>query len=191
MFAMQLSPPLFALILVLIPMIFLASIAAIFDEITVITKLQCDVINCGDATASTYFICCLQLLYFICAHSRSSVLPLLLSADGNLSHQLLKLRCSTNFGRFVAWSLSLSRWCLHARNHAKNQHQTDNKQGITIAFRNALLKVTYDVYPIFKHSLVLLAFHFSLFTEACFSSQAKPIIIMGGGGWYYVPKVRQ
>jgi hypothetical protein len=48
-FAMQLSLPLFALLLVMLPMVFLTFIAAIFNKIAVTTKLQC-----GDTTRSAH-----------------------------------------------------------------------------------------------------------------------------------------
>jgi hypothetical protein len=63
---MHLNSPFVALFLVLRPLIFLTSIAAIFDEITASNAvLHFDIINCGDATGSAYFIFCplpIQLL---------------------------------------------------------------------------------------------------------------------------------
>jgi hypothetical protein len=76
LFIMQLSLSFLTSFLMLILMIFLTLNGAIFNKVAVITKLQCDVINCGDATRSAYFyfICCLQLLYFICAHRTTTSL---------------------------------------------------------------------------------------------------------------------
>jgi hypothetical protein len=51
---MHLCLPFVALILVLLPVIFLTSIAAIFHKIAaIITYLQSHIINSGDATGST------------------------------------------------------------------------------------------------------------------------------------------
>ena len=82
---MQLSLPLFALFLVLLPMIFLAVIATIFHEVAAtITLLQRYIINCGDATRSathdvrhTHRFCAhltITKIFFVSVQSNDAVL---------------------------------------------------------------------------------------------------------------------